>query len=408
LRPLLGLQRAAAEPEPGEAHRGWVVVVAVGLVAVAVKLVVAATTTGTDDVLFFRSFAKAIGQVGPVDVYGVRFLVRYNHPPLIGLMLGALDWLDGHGVVFRFALRSVPIMADFGSSLLVFDVLRRRGPVRTATVTAGLVAVNPILFIVSGFHGNIDSVFVFLTLLAAWLLLDRGVSALAGLAFATAGGVKLVPLILLPIFLALLRRRTDLARFCGTFAAATVLLWTPAILRQLPAIRRNVVGYAGHQEDWGVVMIARVLGHPGRMVELLAGPGRYLLILASVGPAVLWAWRRPERGYAAIALALVSFLALIPAWAPQYLAWPVVFGYLWNRRMANTYSLAGACVLVYTYTRWSGGFPWDWAHPRALDRASVLLGVVAWLVLLAWMILGLRESLRAAAGVPDRVDVSRL
>jgi Glycosyltransferase family 87 len=392
--------RVSAEPEAGQARRGWVTVVAVGLAAVAVKLVVAATTTGTDDVLFFRSFAKAIAQVGPVDVYGARFLVRYNHPPLIGLLLGALDWLDAHGLPFRFALRSVPVMADFGSSLLVFDVLRRRCPVRTATVTAGLVAVNPILFIVSGFHGNTDSVFVFLTLLAAWLLLDCGAPALAGLALAAAGGVKLVPLILLPIFLVLLRRRADLARFCGTFASATVLLWAPAVLRELPAIRRNVVGYAGHQEDWGVVLIARVLGHPGRMVELLAGPGRYLLILASVAPAVLWAWGHPERGYAAIALALVSFLALSPAWAPQYLAWPVVFGYLWNRRMANAYSVAGACVLVYTYTRWSGGFPWDWAHARALDRGTVLLGVVAWLVLLAWTVLGLRESLSAAAA-PD-------
>jgi hypothetical protein len=331
--------------------------------------------------------------------------VNYNHPPLTGPLLGALDWLAHHGVPFRFAFRSVAVIADACSALLVFDALRRRGPVHTAAVTAGLVAVSPVLLAVSGFHGNTDGIFIFLTLLAAWLLLDRDAPLLAGLAFAAAGGIKLVPLILLPIFIAvLLRRRTGLARFGLAFAAATAALWIPVVMRELPAVRRNVLGYVGQPQDWGVVLVARAIGHPGRIIAFLTGPGRFLIIVASVLPAALWAWRRPERGYAAIGLALASFLVLAPAWAPQYMAWPVVFGYLWNRRVANAYSLVGAALLVYTYTRWSRGFPWDWAHPRPPDRAAVLLGVAAWLVLIVWVLIGLGHAWRQAA--PRREAVS--
>jgi hypothetical protein len=302
----------------------------------------------------------------------------------------------------------VAVIADACSALLVLDALRRRGSVRTAAVTAGLVAANPVLLCVSGFHGNTDGIFIFLTLLAAWLLLDRDAPLLAGLALAAAGGIKLVPLILLPIFLAvLLRRRAGLAHFGIAFAAATAALWIPVVVRELPAVHRNVLGYAGQPVDWGVVLVARALGHPGRIVAFLAGPGRFLIILASVLPAALWAWRRPEQGYAAIGLALASFLVLAPAWAPQYLTWPVVFGYLWNRRVANTYSLVAASLLVSTYTHWSRGFPWDWARPQPLDRAGVLLGVAVWLVLIAWVLIGLGQARRQAAPRTEAVSPPR-
>ena len=382
----------------GELRRLRVAILALGLLAVAAKLLVAATTTGTDDLLFFETFARAIGKVGPVAVYHGSFPVRYNHPPLTGLLLGALDWLTRRGVPFRLAFRSLAIAADLGSTLLVFEVLARRVPARTAAVTAALVAVNPVMAIISAFHGNTDGLFVFLLLLAAWLLLDRDAPAAAGLALAAAAGIKPVPLLLVPVFAALLARRPAArrVRFGAAFAAATAALWAPALARELPAVRRNVLGYAGHQTDWGVVLLVRAARLPQATVAFLAGPGRWPLVVASVLPAALWAWRRPERGYAALALSLVSFLVLTPAWATQYLVWPVVFGHLWQRRWVLSYTAAATAVLGYTYTRWSGRFPWDWAHPRPADRATVLLGLVAWLVLVAWSLRGLRQAWRDA------------
>ena len=48
------------------------------------------------------------------------------------------------------------------------------------------MAVSPVLFVISGFHGNTDPVFVMFALLSVYLLSDRRAPALAGLSIAIA------------------------------------------------------------------------------------------------------------------------------------------------------------------------------------------------------------------------------
>ena len=365
----------------------------VALVFLAAKALTAWWTTGTDDALFYGIFAGTVRRVGPVSIYSQHLIVRFNHPPPVGWLLVGLNHLTDLGLPFRFLLRLPACLADVGSAFLVFELLRRRARPATAFAGAVVVAANPVLFVVSGFHGNTDPVFVFFVLLSVWLLVDRDRPVGAGLAIAAALGVKLVPVVVLPALCAAAWRRHRAVPFGAATGAAVALCWLPATLREYPAMRANVFGYAGQVQDYGMVMLLRRSG-AAHLVDTYVG-GRYVVVAAAALPAALWAWRRAEDLPAAVGLALVSFLALSPAFAPQYLAWPVAAGVLLAPVLAGVYSAVAGVLLLVLYTEWSHGLPWDWAHSRPATSVDRLLRLLVWLVLVGWSALGVRGLLMA-------------
>jgi 4-amino-4-deoxy-L-arabinose transferase-like glycosyltransferase len=377
------------------------------LVFFAAKAITAWRTVGTDDALFWQTFARTVRRVGPIDIYSQHLIVRYNHPPPIGWLLMGLNQLTDLGLPFRFLIRLPACLADVGSTFLVFELLRRRVSLGHAFAAAVLVAVNPVLFIISGFHGNTDAVLVFFVLLSVWLLADRDRPVWAALALAAALGVKLVPVVVIPAILAagFSRGRRVGFRLLAAAAVAVTASWLPAVAREYPAMKLNVFGYGGHPGHWGVTAVLRKLGETGA-IDAYAGPGRYLVLAAAALPAAFWAWRRPSDLPAATGLALVSFLALSPAWAPQYLAWTVAAGAVLSTVAAAVYSAVAGTMLVVLYTQWSHGFPWHWAHARPLTRFDVGMSLAAWLVVLAWTAVGLHRLL-GLPGVLDRQDRER-
>lgn len=370
----------------------WALAV-VALVALAAKALTAWWTTGTDDALFYETFARTVRRVGPVSIYSQHLIVRFNHPPPVGWLLVGLNHLTDLGLPFRFLLRLPACLADVGSAFLVFELLRRRARSGTAFAGAVLVAANPVLFVVSGFHGNTDPVFVCFVLLAVWLLVDRDRPVGAGLATAAALGVKLVPVVVVPALIAAAVRRRRAGPFGAAAGAAVALSWLPATLREYSAMRANVFGYAGQVQDYGVVMLLRRFGAAHLVGSYL--DGRSVLVAAAALPAAVWAWRRPGDLPAAVGLALVIFLTLSPAYAPQYLAWPVAAGVLLAPVLAGIYSAVAGLLLMVLYTEWSHGLPWDWAHSRPATSVDRLLRLLLWLVLVGWSALGVRRLLVA-------------
>jgi hypothetical protein len=380
-------------------RRARLLLAAISAVLLAAKAATAWRTTGTDDVLLWQLFAGTVRRVGPVAIYSQHLIIRYNHPPPVGWLLVGLNQLTDLGLPFRFLIRLPASLADVGSTFVVFELLRRRLPLRRAVAGATVVAASPVLFIISGFHGNTDSVFVFFVLLSGWLLADADRPVPAGLAFAAAVGIKLVPVVVLPALLAAAFRGGRGLRFTAAAGLAMLASWLPAVLREYPAMKANVFGYAGQTGEWGVAFLLRQSGATGAM-HAYAGPGRYAVLAAAALPAACWAWRRPADLPAAAGLSLVTFLALSPAFAPQYLAWPVAAGVLLSPICAGVYSAVAGTALFVRYTEWSHGFPWDRAHPQpATDRDLALL-VVAWLALIGWSAVGARRlapSVRTAA-----------
>jgi hypothetical protein len=406
--PRVSRAHAATIPRTQKALNGLHVrhgrrlVIGVALVMLVPKLIMAATTYGTNDIFHWSDFLNAVQHVGPIGVYSYPFQHSlYNHPPLIGYYLEIIGAGTHVGLAANFSIRALSSLADVASAVLVFELLRTRIALRDATFAGVVVAGSPILLIISGFHGNTDPVFTMLVLLSVYLVADRKAPVLAGTALALALGVKIVPIVVLPCLLiyALHRGRATFFRFVGAFGAVSALFWVPALLEQWSAIRRNVLGYSGSTtHEWGLAQLGQMAGNPP-WASWLEGTGRMLVVaICAVAPALL-VWRRPNCVVQGVAFALAGFLALTPTFATQYMAWGAAAVLLLTPRAGLAFNLLAGALLAKVYTRWNGGLPWDHAHASAFTPHERVYGLLVWAVLL-WALIESARRLPARRNEP--------
>ena len=114
--------------------KGEGMIVVVAMFAALFKIGMALMTLGTNDVIAFYQFAKALETHGLTWTYEHSAL--FNHPPLVGYFLQGLAWLDHqpffqqNGLTFPFFLRLPGIIADFLVVLLLLFVVRKYPPLR--------------------------------------------------------------------------------------------------------------------------------------------------------------------------------------------------------------------------------------------------------------------------------------
>jgi uncharacterized membrane protein len=380
--------------------------------ATALKLGIAASTYGTNDVHYWQIFALGVRVFGPVGIYGQQFQETpvYNHGPLAGWMLAAINWLLDHGIgSFPFLIRVPACLADFGTALLVFELVRLVRPVRQAAIAAILVVCSPVLFVVSGFHGNTDPVFVMFALLSVYLLVVRGWAVAAGVAFGIAVSIKLVPVVLGPVLLVVLLRlgRRRLAEFGGGVALVFALLWVPVIVSRWHGFQAQVLAYnGGVRRQWGLPQFL-IWAHLPDGAAWLTGSGRFAILLVSGLAAAALVWRRPAALVPAVGLSLVLFLLLSSAFAMQYLVWPLAAAYLVDTAAATGYNVAASIFVVAVYDHWNRALPWHWYEARAdaFSASEFVLMVVTWVLLAAVAVTGLL-LLRVVAPASGRLPLS--
>ena len=169
------------------------------------KVWMAFNTAGAPDITVWKDFLLHVKECG-VCVYetgglmvharGTR-LNPFNHPPFIIHFLRFVDLLSTvTGIRFETAFRLITSIVDLASAVVVYKLLRRDEFFRPASFLLYLLA--PATIIISGYHGNTDTVMIFFVLLAA-LLIERPIPA--GIAFGMALNIKIVPIIFVPVVL---------------------------------------------------------------------------------------------------------------------------------------------------------------------------------------------------------------
>ena len=385
-------------------HRARLTVLGIAIASLSVKLVIAARTFGTEDVQTWTRFAHGVAKSGPVGVYSLDFHIIagtiYNHPPLMGYYLEAANGLARAGIGLGFTIRAVSSLADVASALLVFELVRKRWTLPRAFVSGVVVGLSPVLFLVSGYHGNTDPLFVMLTLLGGYLLVDRDWPFFGGIALALAISVKVVPVVALPVLAVyVLRHRRDLlVRAAAGFGLTFLTVWSWALLSQPFAIMHNVIGYSGIADrEWGIVELLRT-AHNQQLVQLAVSPGRTIAVaVCALVPAAL-VWRRADLAVEGSCWSLVALLGLSPAFGVQYLAWAAAPAFLLDLGLATAYNVLAGLLLFMIYDRWSGGLPWHaMARGRRLTSAEASFGLVVWanvmLIAAVWL-LRLRRGVR--------------
>lgn len=349
--------------------------------ATAAKLWLALTTAGTIDAAGFADHLAKIEQLGGLGAYRVRgaFNNPYNHPPFMIHTLKAMGWLaQTTPLPFPFWLRFPSVLADVGSFLITCRLLGRLWPRRDLTWPLILVALSPVSIMLSGYHGNTDSLMIFFVLLAACLCERDGNAWAAGLAFGAAMSIKVAPLIFAPalvLYLPHARRRLQ-------FGVAVAGFWfigsTPYLLQDPMLIARAVFGYGSIYGHWGwTYLLARLLpdtleyAHPPYDLigphAVYATVGKFVLLGLVIGFS-FWMNRRPRKVPLFIQGGLLTalFLTLAPGFGSQYLVWLMP----WIAALAPwtvlTYQLPAAGFLFFGYTCW---LPTN-CPPRVLQLAT--------------------------------------
>ncbi|WP_325599866.1 glycosyltransferase 87 family protein [Nocardioides sp.] len=370
--------------------------------ATAAKFYLAATTLGTNDIIYWTQFAAGVEAFGPIGIYGNVFEAPYNHPPLAGWWLLLLNAGQDLGLSFALLIRIPAIVADVLTCWLVFRLLSERTSLRVAGAAAAGLVWSPVLVVVSGFHGNTDPVFVALTISSFYLLTRKDRPLLAGLCLGLAVSIKLVPLVAIPflLFLALRRGPMVLLRFALGGTIVLAVLWVPVVVKAWPEFYAAVLGYRGIPvREWGIAEFLQQAGYLEADVWL-AERGSWVVVIAALVPFAAWLHRRSAHwDVVGLGLALVSMLLLTPAFGMQYLSWALAAAYLLSIRMAWFYNIAASLLVLSVYSMWSGGGPpwrWEQAWGMPFTIGQLMLMAATWTCLLLVWIDGLVAPARVS------------
>ncbi|MEZ5963559.1 MAG: glycosyltransferase 87 family protein [Planctomycetota bacterium] len=384
-------------------RRLWPALIAIGVLA---RLWLWWTTIGSNDVIGWANHADHVGRLGLAETYRTERL--YNHPPLAGLYSVWALATANHDVLAFARLLKLPALLG---EVLAMVLLARHGGARLAA----LYALLPAPILVAAYHGNTDTLYAALTLLAA-LLWDRGRHGLAGLAMAAALNVKLIPLVLVPLFVLSAPSWGALARLSLGLALA-IVPYVPPLLSAGEAMYRNMVAYNSSADEWGFLALlndaerspsTRALATPLREAVLFLG--RYLIMGGAVVIALASRLRLRLSMLEQTALASSLFLFFAPGFGIQYVAFPAPLllavstgvGVFWG---VASGVFAGALYGSYLVDG-DAGDPWYSSFRAPFPGYCPELGVIAWAGLGAWIYLHLRAASRgtpanSAAGPTD-------
>jgi len=366
------------------------------IAATTAKLFLAWNTIGTNDTIVFLLFGRELNAQGLAETY--RRVILFNHPPLIAYYLRAIYEFSNsalfiqNNISFAFLLRLPGIIADFVSSMVVWKLANALPDNRPPIWALVLFALNPISLMVSGFHGNTDSVMVMFLLLAC-LIAVRPHPLLCGLLLGLSCQVKRVPLLLLPAFLLFWHGRRRLGLFMLAFLATTVLLSLEPLLFSPVAYVKNVLGYGSNWGLWGITYLIRLSQFQNLTRISFFGLAPAATVITSIlklivaGLVLFLAWRRRDRDASGLlvtlAMAWLTFFIFAPGVAPQYFVWLTPFLLFFSSTFFACFTGAASIFLFVFYTTISHSLLWYFGvSTNALSAVWAPWSLLPWITLI--------------------------
>jgi tetratricopeptide (TPR) repeat protein len=381
------------------------VLAGVAALALLVKLVLALTTYGTNDVYVYDHFSVWSRYLGAFLYHADP---QFNHPPSMIYVLHAFTWLAGAtSLPFSFWLRLPGILADTANLWIVWKLLGERVQQRSVCWSLVLLAAAPTLILISGFHGNTDSVVIFFVLLSIYLIETGASGWAAGIALGLACCFKVFPVIVVPVLLLNASGRKPLINkrwieFCAGAAATLLICWSPFLFQDPKAVIEQVLGYRSLYGHWGLSYLGLLLPDSLAWAEMLNANFERWGSYFALGLVVAVSWRmnrgslRP-RLFSQAGLVFLLFLTVSNGFGVQYLAWlaPWVVDLGWAPS-AFFYAASGI-FLFRVYNYWAQGLPWYLAdsinvgeYTGYFDHAQIIcwLSVVGALIV-SWRRVGM-------------------
>jgi hypothetical protein len=366
----------------GEAEYG---LLGLGALALLLRVVVIATSVGSNDMRTWQEFALGIHHTSVGTLYDTNEL--FNHPPLMGLFASGAYWLWRWSLLpFEWLFKAPMLLADLGSALLLYRTYRAESPLRAAGAFA-LFCCNPASILITAYHGNTDSLCASLMLLAA-VLMDARLVFWSGVALAASINVKLIPVLLFVPLLACVRDRKQAVRFVAGVSLG-VIPFIPYLLWHYQGFYKNALAYRSHSGGWGITFLMdqlaslHHLGPAGKKLSRFWVKKGTLFVLA--WPLVLAALRRFKYPHISArelaATTMLAFLVLAPGFGIQYLVYPA--GLLFAVSLGSGAwfaSVAGIYAFVMYASLWTGDTPYYSNFFVGQPLGARVFGVCVWVV----------------------------
>ncbi len=375
------------------------------ILAALVRVIVATVSYGSNDIPIWYEFAMLVEKHGLFNVWQHQRWI--NHPPLPL----AYAWLCMQNAseapyLFAISLKLPAILGDLLTTRVIWLMcLEANLSPKRAILYALLFALNPIAILISGYHGNTDSLMAAL-LLCAFRYAQREEFGRAGLLLGCAINVKLAPLPCVLILLAGCRSRRTFGYALAGLAVCTIP-FIPAFIVSFHAFFKNAMGYLPMKTQWGLMFLT-VLGEPTpdwiAFIDTLRdwhrAVTRYVVIAFAVLAAIL-----VQRGRLSPIVAAAAFLCFLLAWTEtnvQYLVWPLPLLAVLRPRFAAMFGVIGGMYLVARYVEyWNHKFPFASYFDATIRPVSTWLGLLPWAMMIAATVLLLRTTVRRRVSPAD-------
>jgi uncharacterized membrane protein len=335
---------------------------------------------------------------------------QWPYPP--GYFLWILASILGErasGLSFSDLVQLPPIAADLVIAWLVQYYLGLRAAAeRTRLAAAGLVALGPAFAVVSGYHGQIDSIAILPAVLAviAWERLEDSPrrALAAGLLIGIGATIKTVPLVVLLALLPTVRSPREAATLVGSALALPLLALAPFAIAD-PSAVEEALRYRGVPGAGGISLLAQpdlsrgwmnhAAVHSSDLTNTLSDYGGLITIgvLLAVGAFL---FRRRAGGPEAAALLYLAVWAFGINFFLQYVIWGFPFllmaGYVRQVAFAQALMLP-ALVLVYLK-------PWE---SSAAAPVYVVASLALWVAAVVGFVLLARRIAQAYPPRPLRL-----
>ena len=396
---------------------GWIAVIGLGL---GLRVLIAAISWGSNDAVIFWNFAHHISNRGLLTAY--RENADFNHPPITGYWATASlrtvmaindanakrasDTLDISKMIdFIFIFKLPGILADGLSCWLLYRIWRKRAGERKGWQVAALFAWALAPILVSGYHGNTDTIYAALSLLAVYLLESRKNAFWGGIALGAAINVKLIPVFLIPPLLASLRNRREVIQFLGALALCA-LPFAPLFIAIGPEFYRNALAYKPGPDRWGLMLPMTWSGsHPPTYAKdpvlmFFSDYGRFLLLALVVAWSVVAARLRRWSRYEVAAGTYAIFLVVATGFGVQYTVVVAPLMFAASKRFGTYYSALAGLFLFFVYGYyWEGEFPLGSMFRGYFPNVAALVGIPVWLILIGFLIWLARKKPTNDAGL---------
>jgi uncharacterized membrane protein len=350
------------------------VLILLGL-ASAAKTLWALGSAGTCDPMLFFLFGKAIQKHGLAYLYTGGTV--FNHTPLTGWVMEQLCILTHNEYApFGALLRIICVLADIGVVLGLLHVRKVTG--KPPWWALCLFAVSPVSIMVSGFHGNIDPIMVmFLFFAAVAVLSDRPI--LSGVLFAAACNVKIVPVMVAPVFIFywIGRGGRPAVKFIATSGALMLAGAAWGLIHCPGPFLKNVFGYGSYWGVWGITYWLRMTGIKDfglvSFVGLTPAQNHVISILKviTVAGVLTLSWRRRKLGglefFTTLGAAFAWIFVFTPGSGTQYMVWFAPFILLLSPKWWVWLTAGSSIYMAVFYQSVAHHFPWNIAVPTGQE-----------------------------------------